>query len=302
MKKIICKQFITRAFGGSMLMLLLPLATMAQQGDATGVTGSFTEEELLLGLAIFLAIVLVFATLGLLFGVVALTRVMSGRSIMQAAGSARSAEAPEVHASLWERLKQRLTNAVPVEQEAKVMTDHEYDGIRELDNSLPPWWTALFYATIVFSVVYLAAYHMFGWGELQEQEYQTELAEAQAQIEAYMATKGDLINENTVTLVTDEALLSEGQGIFAANCAACHGAELQGTVGPNLTDAYWLHGGSVGDVFKTIHDGVPAKGMISWKAQLSPEQIQYVASYIISMEGSEPAGAKEPQGELYERK
>lgn len=282
-------------------MLLVPLAGMAQETGTSGFTGSFTEEELLLGLAIFLAVVLVFATLGLFFAVVSLTRIMAGKPLLQTAGSLQAEGAQEEHSSFWERMKQKLTNAVPVEQEEKVMTDHEYDGIRELDNSLPPWWVYMFYATIVFSVVYLAAYHVFGWGQLQDEEYQTELAEAQAQIEEYMATKGDLINENTVTVVTDEALLAEGQSIYAANCAACHGMELQGTVGPNLVDAYWIHGGSVGDIYKTIHDGVPSKGMISWKAQLSPEQIQNVSSYIISMEGTEPAGAKEPQGELYER-
>lgn len=282
-------------------LFLLGFPFLAQSQDAATSTSSFTEEELLLGLAIFLALALVFAVLGLLLITIGLGRVMAGKPMINPATRMETTEVQTEGSSFWTRLKQKLTKAVPVEQEELVMTDHEYDGIRELDNSLPPWWVYMFYATIVFSVVYLAAFHLFGWGQLQEEEYKAELAEAQMQIEAYMATKGDLINESTAKLVTDEALLAEGKAIYDASCTACHGAELQGTVGPNLADSYWIHGGSVGDIFKTIHDGVPSKGMISWKAQLSPEQIQNVASYIISMEGTNPAGAKEPQGELFTR-
>ena len=285
-----------------LLVMGTPLHTFAQDNSLSKSVTSGSEEGLLIGLALFLAAGLIIATIGLLLAVIALKRVLAGKALVAPAVGLEAGTEQAEEVSFWEKLKYKLTDAVPVDQEEKVMTDHEYDGIRELDNSLPPWWKAMFYATIVFSVVYLAAYHLFGWGQLQEEEYETELAEAKLEIEAYMAAKGGALNEDNVEVLTDEALLAEGKSIFAANCAACHGAELQGTVGPNLADSYWIHGGSVGDIFKTIRDGVPSKGMISWKAQLSPEQIQQVSSYIISMEGSNPPNAKEPQGELFERK
>lgn len=212
-----------------------------------------------------------------------------------AANTATAQEARKI--SIWSK----LNDAVPVEREEEVMTDHEYDGIRELDNNLPPWWKALFYATIVFSVVYLAAYHVMDWAPLQDEEYEQEVLAAQMEIEAYRAEHGGAIDETNVELLTDEAALAEGAKVYGSYCGACHGAELQGGVGPNLADSYWIHGGDIKDVFKVIKVGVPQKGMISWEAQLSPEQIQQVASFIVSMEGSNPANAKEPQGEEYKR-
>ncbi len=280
----------------SILLLMAPLAAKAQEAAATETAPSFSDSELMMGLAIFLAAALVLAALGLLFATIALKGILSGSPQAQTETAEQAGSK-----SLWQQLKSSLMDSESPEQEEERMTDHEYDGIRELDNSLPPWWKALFYATIVFSVVYMAAYHVFGWGALQDEEYQQEVAAAKLEIEAYMAAKGGALTEENVEVVTDAALLSEGEQIFAANCAACHGSELQGTVGPNLVDEYWLHGGSVGDIFKTIRDGVPSKGMISWKAQLSPEQIQNVSSFIISKAGSNPPNAKEPQGEVFKR-
>ncbi len=300
MKQILNRYIKTSGLAG-LVMLAVPLMAKGQASSGSGNAVAFTEEELLLGFALFLAATLVIAVLGLLFAVIGLTRVMSGKALINPASGLEESGVQAEESSFWKDIKQKLTDAVPVDQEEKVMTDHEYDGIRELDNSLPPWWKALFYATIVFSVFYLAGYHVFGWAELQDAEYNTEVAEAKARIDAYMASKGGALNESNVTYLEDEAALAEGKSIFNANCTACHGAELQGTVGPNLADEYWIHGGSVGDIFKTIRDGVPSKGMISWKAQLSPEQIQKVSSYIISMEGTNPPNAKDPQGEIFER-
>ncbi|MCU0429411.1 MAG: c-type cytochrome [Cytophagaceae bacterium] len=168
--------------------------------------------------------------------------------------------------------------AVPIEREHEILTDHEYDGIRELDNKLPPWWVAMFYMTIVFAFVYMWYYHSEE-GRLQDDEYLAEMVEAEVQ----MKLAADKVNENNVTLIASGPRLDKGKEIFAVNCASCHGPNLEGKIGPNLTDATWLHGGDIKDIFKTIKYGVPAKGMIPWQSQLSPAQIQEVSSYIKSM-------------------
>jgi cytochrome c oxidase cbb3-type subunit 3 len=191
-----------------------------------------------------------------------------------------------------------LTDAVPLEKEEEIMFEHEHDGIRELDNNLPPWWLWGFYFTIVFGPIYIAYYHFMG-GPSSHQEWVTEMEKGEEAKAAYLAGLDNLIDENNVELVMDEASLAEGAKIWTDNCAACHGANGEGGVGPNMTDAYWIHGGGVKNVFKTIKYGVPTKGMIPWEAQLSPGQMRSVASYIIAMEGTNPEGAKEPQGEIW---
>jgi cytochrome c oxidase cbb3-type subunit III len=195
-----------------------------------------------------------------------------------------------------------LTDAVPLDQEEDVMTDHEYDGIKELDNNLPPWWLYGFYLSIVFAFVY-SGYYFIGDGPSSAQEYLAEMAEAETAKTAFMATQTNTVDENNVELLTDASSLAAGAKIFKLNCMPCHGesgGSMPGGVGPNLTDDYWIHGGAVTDIFKTIKYGVPAKGMVSWEAQLSPSKIQEVTSYIKSLRGSNPANAKEPQGDLYE--
>jgi cytochrome c oxidase cbb3-type subunit 3 len=189
----------------------------------------------------------------------------------------------------------RLTDAVPIEREHEIMLDHNYDGIRELDNKLPPWWVYMFYATIVFSIFYMWYYHVYGTGNVQEEEYKSEMAQAEIDMKLF-ASK---VDENSVTLLTDISKLKSAELIYQSNCAACHGKLGEGKVGPNLTDAYWLHGGGIKDVFKTVKYGVPAKGMIPWQAQLSPAQIQEVSSYIIKLKGTKPPNPKAPQGDLY---
>ncbi len=189
-----------------------------------------------------------------------------------------------------------LTGAVPLEKEETVLLSHSYDGIRELDNHLPPWWKYLFYATIVFAVVYMGIYHVWETSPLMEGEYEAEMAKAHKEIEEYQAKNAASIDEKTVKLLTDAKVLATGKEIFDGKCAACHGALGEGGVGPNLTDEFWLHGGSIHDIFKVIKYGVPEKGMISWKATLKPNEIQDVANYIMSIAGSNPPNAKAPQG------
>lgn len=202
----------------------------------------------------------------------------------------------------WNTLDKKLfTKAIPVEKEADFLLDHDYDGIKELDNSLPPWWKYGFYITIVVAVFYMLRYHVWKTGPDPEQEYNTEMKIAAAEIEAYRKQSNDMVDEKTVTMA-DAAGIAEGKKIYQANCFACHGANGEGGVGPNLTDTFWLHGGSINDVFKTIKYGVPDKGMQAWEKTYSPSQIKALASFVRSIVGTNPANAKAPQGDPYEEK
>ncbi len=193
---------------------------------------------------------------------------------------------------------EKINASVDIEKEADIMLDHNYDGIVELDNDLPPWWKYGFYLTIIVGVVYLINYHVIGTGDLQTTEYEKSLAVAKAEVEEYMRTSASNVDETTVKQL-EGADLAAGKDLFLANCAACHGKLGEGTVGPNLTDAYWLHGGGLSDIFKTIKYGWVDKGMKSWKEDFSPVQIAQIASFIRTLNGTNPAGAKAPQGDLF---
>jgi cytochrome c oxidase cbb3-type subunit 3 len=189
---------------------------------------------------------------------------------------------------------------VDLADEKKILIEgHDYDGIQELDNRMPPWLQSLFLGTVVIGICY-CIYYFGGFGDFQVAELEKEVAKAEIEKKAYMEKVGASMDENTVTLLTDEKELGLGKTIFQEKCTACHGPDGGGSVGPNLTDDYWLHGGSIQNVFKVIKYGVPEKGMISWEKQLSPPDIQKVASYVHSLKGTKPASPKEPQGELYE--
>jgi cytochrome c oxidase cbb3-type subunit 3 len=178
----------------------------------------------------------------------------------------------------------------------KLLSGHEYDGIKELDNKLPKWWLWLFYITIIFSVVYFTRMHIIQTADKQDDAYKKEVEAAMIKYKA--ARPASTIDASNVTLLTDAAALSKGKEIFDKSCVVCHLAQGQGIVGPNLTDEYWIHGCTIGDIFNLIVVGVPDKGMISWKDQLTPEQIQLVASFIVSLKGTNPPNPKAPQGEI----
>ena len=200
----------------------------------------------------------------------------------------------------WSTLDQGLfTKAVPVEKEEDVLLDHDYDGIKELDNALPPWWKWGFYVTIIVAVLYMLRFHVWKTGPDPIQEYDQEMRTAALKLEEYRKQAGDMIDEKTVKMA-DATGIAEGDKIYHANCFACHGAKGEGGVGPNLTDNYWLHGGTISDIFKVIKIGVPEKGMQSWEKTYSPEQIQNLASYIKTLAGTNPPNAKGPQGDLLE--
>lgn len=196
------------------------------------------------------------------------------------------------------KLLMSLTDVVPIEDEDSILLDHDYDGIRELDNNLPPWWKYGFYLTIVVAVVYLFNFHVLGTGDLQGKEYEKEMAQAKIDVDAFMKTSASNVDENTVKLLTETSDITAGKDVFLASCSACHGRAGEGTVGPNLTDDYWIHGGSIQDLFKTIKYGWVEKGMKSWKEDLSPMQIAQVASFIKTLKGTNPPNPKAAQGDL----
>lgn len=204
----------------------------------------------------------------------------------------------EVKESLIAKLSRIFNRGVPIEKEKDIMLDHDFDGIKELNNSIPPWFNILFYGTIVFAAVYMLNYHVFGSGDVMVDEYLQEIKIANEKREELIRT-GAFINENNVTVLTDAADLEKGKQLYNVNCTPCHGPDGGGTVGPNLTDKYWIHGGGIKNVFKTITEGVPAKGMIAWKTLLTPKQIQQVASYVLSLQGTNPPSGKPHEGELW---
>jgi cytochrome c oxidase cbb3-type subunit 3 len=203
--------------------------------------------------------------------------------------------------SWWEKMWDNLNAAVPTAQEETIALDHNFDGIRELDNHLPPWWKWLFYATIIWAVIYLSVYHIAGSLPLSVDEYENELAKAEEQSRIYKASQpAAVIDENALTFTNDEAIIAKGKIVFVGNCVACHRNDGGGnSIGPNLTDNYWLHGGGIKNVFTTIKNGVVEKGMPAWGKAMSPQDVRDVAFYIMSLQGSQPQNGKAPQGELY---
>lgn len=196
-------------------------------------------------------------------------------------------------------LLEKLNASIAIEKEADIMLDHEYDGIRELDNDLPPWWKYGFYATIVFAFAYLIHYHVFQTGNLQLAEYNKSVEAAKIAKEEFEKGNANNVNESNVTMLTDKDQIAKGASIYSENCVACHGKLGEGGVGPNLTDEYWMHGGSIKDIFKSIKYGWPEKGMKAWQADLSPVMIHQITSYIKTFAGTNPPNGKEKQGDFY---
>lgn len=196
------------------------------------------------------------------------------------------------------KMNKILTDAVPIEEEHTILMHHEYDGIKELDNNLPPWWVWGFYATIAFAIIYLFHYHILGTGDLQAAEYNKSIVQAEAETAAYLEKMAMNVDENNVTLLTEDKDMSTGKTLFETNCVTCHNPKGEGNqIGPNLTDKNWIYGYDIKEVFTTVKYGRP-NGMPEHNSKLNPVQLQQVSSYILSLP---PADGREPQGDIIEQ-
>ncbi len=261
------------------VLMLVASAAMAQPNSGAPIIEFHNLLMIMLGILLFVLLILVFT----LQKVVYMLKIESN-------GGKYPVEEEQ---TFWEK----ILSLKPLSAEKDVELDHDFDGIKELNNPIPVWFNFLFYGTIVVAFIYFLAYHVFDAAPLQTKEYETELIVAEVSKQEYIKKAGNLIDENSVTMLTDNAKIAEGAKVYTAKCAVCHGDKGEGKVGPNLTDEYWLHGGDVKSIFKTIKYGVPSKGMVAWQNSMNGAQMQELASYILTLQGTNPPGAKEPQGE-----
>ena len=206
---------------------------------------------------------------------------------------------PFTESAFYQSLSKKLTRSKEIEEEHDILLDHDYDGIKELDNVLPPWWVNLFYLTIIFAIIYLVRFHIYNDYD-QASEFETEMAIAKAEVEKYKLTAPDLMDKDKVTLLTDATALAEGKKLYETNCVACHKPDGGGSIGPNLTDEHWILGGGIKNVFNTLMEGGrEGKGMVSWKATIKPSDLEKVASYVLSLQGTNPPDAKPAEGDIW---
>lgn len=201
--------------------------------------------------------------------------------------------------SVFKKLKQLLEKSKQIEKADEIALDHDSDIMKDLDSKVPPLFSLIFYVTIIIAVCFMLYNFVFSSGNLEYQEYSEEISRASFELEE-LKKSGALVNEDNVVKLTDPSALQSGKTIYDNNCIACHSVDGGGLVGPNFTDNYWIHGGGIKNIFKTVKYGVPEKGMISWQTILTPIQIQEVSSYILTLQGTTPASAKEPEGDLWE--
>lgn len=254
----------------------------------------------------------VFAVAVLLIGVVAIifmikVNTLLYKRILHLENASRGIADPSANLaadqgpSWWDNFKRKYwEDVIPLEREQEVLMHHNYDGIQELDNNLPPWWVNMFYLTIVFAGIYMYYYHFGGNGPSSIDEYNQRMEVAKVEKARALAAQANKVDESSVVALTEKAALGEGETIFKNLCAACHGQKGEGGVGPNMTDEYWLHGGGIKNIFKTVKYGVPEKGMISWASQLGAADMQKVSSYILTLQGTNPPNAKAAQGVIWQ--
>lgn len=276
--------------------MITALPTMAQSSDIGWVEKMQQMDSSQLTLLVILGVIL---------GVIVLLLILM-IYLMSFMVSVFRKENPELAAqpTWWDEFKLKYITGkmkpVGGKEEKDLMMDHSYDGIVELDNHMPPWLANIFYITIAFGVIYFTYFSVLGLGQTQIEEYEEELRIAAVQAEERAALALSSIDETTVVFDSSAPALASGKSIYDANCVACHASDGGGGVGPNLTDEYWIHGGTINDIFTVVKYGVVEKGMIPWQDQLSPEDMQNVSSYILTLVGNTPANPKAPEGEKYE--
>ena len=276
----IWKKFLEKSNPAVITGLLMLVSTGAfAQGTETPFILDSSLEIMLISINAFLLLIIIL----LLVNVRKITNALNG------ANKEEEVVADDVFSSFG------LTDAVPIEREGEILLDHDYDGIHELDNNLPPWWLYGFYITVIAMIGYMYYYLFQVDSHVGHNEYVAEMQLAAEEAEA----RGNSVDESTVVLLTSASDLAAGEEIYKTNCIACHLASGGGSVGPNLTDEFWKHGGGIKNVFRTIKVGVPEKGMISWESQLSPTDIQKVSSFVLSLQGTNPADGKAPEGDKW---
>ncbi len=277
-------------------ILLMASPIWAAETSAGGGSGNtFSEVVIILFL---IALLFLIVSLVLLKTVQIMANEIKNPALLPIDEPARMLEYSEWEASknTSQSIWSKLMGLKPISEEKNIMKDHDFDGIVELDNPTPAWFMGLFYATIIFAVVYLLNYHVFEWSPLQDEEYAIEMKEADVDKAVVLAKSGELIDENSVKLSTDAGVIAAGKVVYLQNCVACHGTLGEGVVGPNLTDDSWIHGGTVNAIFKTLKYGVPEKGMIAWEKTLTPKQTSDLSNFILSLQGTNPPNPKAPQG------
>lgn len=284
------KSFSKKIRGKALILVLTFFASpLAAQTSDSGISQEvvfYTVIGLVLAVA-FLVLILAIYLMQIL------------KAVLQKEMSPEALAKIEAAPSWWAKTWDKWNDLRPLEEEENIMLDHNYDGIKELDNHLPPWWKALFYGSIVYAVVYLLIFHVFKTSPLQEEKYEIEMAAAAAIKVNQTATVIVDFDESNVTFNDDNAALMAGKKFFESQCAICHKADGGGLAGPNLTDDYWKHGGSMTDIYNVIKNGVQGTAMIPWESKLNPNKLREVASYVKSLRGTNPAGALPPDGALY---
>lgn len=287
------KERMEKQLKSGMKILLLPallLPNLSEASSGVGFNTTWSFWYLLIGILVLQFIII------LIFSYI-IKNNLSSDKVTEAAES-KSWFGKLSSGKFWDR----FNNAKDLEEEKSILLDHDYDGIQELDNDLPPWWKYGFYLTIIWAVFYLFYYHVSSNGLSSKQEYENEMAVAEKQVAAYKAGLALNVDENSVTIMTNTSDLATGKKVFERlNCGSCHAADGGGGIGPNLTDNYWIHGGSVKNIFKTIKYGAN-NGMKAWEDDMSAVEMQQVTSYVLSLQGSAPADPKGPEGELFDDK
>lgn len=283
-------------------MFIIPVVTIAQNAPAE--PANFWTDPLnhpMLSLYIVAALIFTVLLLVLIVAIyiIKVLNLFTRKAAEEQAASLGKIYVPEP--SWGNRFWEQVNASVPLAEEKSIELDHNYDGIRELDNHLPPWWKWLFYGSIAWGIVYLIVYHVAGSLPLSIQEYENQITAADESRQKFLASQPvAVIDENTLAYSADAALLSNGKKIFITNnCQSCHRTDGGGNVvGPNLTDPYWIHGGTVKEIFVTVKNGIVEKGMPAWGKVMSPSDVRDVTFYVMSLQGTNPPDPKAPQGRL----